>query len=105
AQLLQRVLGGDDHGGGDLDLGQRDVELLLDQLLDPLEVVLIVADEDRVGGLVGPHGEPPGQGLGRERDHAGAREGRGRRWRRSGRDIDRGRRQVGGGGGRRRGAG
>src|SRR3972149_3667399 len=59
ADLLQRALGGDHHLGGDLHLGQRDVERLLDELHDPVEVILVEADEYRVGGLVGPHREPP----------------------------------------------
>src|SRR5207244_4240590 len=37
----------------DFHLRQRDVELLSDELLDPLDVRLVVADEDRVRRLVG----------------------------------------------------
>src|SRR2546426_3280994 len=58
----------------DFHLRQRDVELLADELLDPLEVRLVVADEDRVRRLVSPDRDALGQDLGRGR-------GRRRPWR------------------------
>src|SRR5258708_34218723 len=62
----------------DLYLWQRDVEALADELLDPLEVVGVVADEDRVGWLWGPDRgavcPPVGRGRGRGHGHGrGAR--------------------------------
>src|SRR5438309_2151736 len=49
----------------DLDLRERDVELLADELLDPLEIRLVVADENRVRRLVGLDRDALGEHLGR----------------------------------------
>src|SRR5207245_2293119 len=54
------------HPRLDLHLWERDVELLADQRLDPLQVSLVVPDEDRVRGLVGADRDARGAGRGPE---------------------------------------
>src|SRR5215467_11302752 len=56
------------HPRLDLDLGQRDVEALADQLLDALDVSLIVADEDAIGRLVRLYRDALGQHILADRD-------------------------------------
>jgi hypothetical protein len=50
----------------DLDLRERDVELLANELLDPLQVRLVVADEDGISGLISLDRDPLGQQLWRD---------------------------------------
>src|SRR5215510_8269245 len=57
------------HPRLDLDLGQRHVEALADQLLDALDVSLIVADEDAVGRLVRLDRDALGQHILADRDN------------------------------------
>src|SRR5438445_3663242 len=59
------------HARLDLHLRQRHVELLPDQRLDTLEIRLVVADEDRVRGLVGANRDALRQHLGGRRRRRG----------------------------------
>src|SRR5438105_5251105 len=65
AQREEIVARQDLHARLDLHLWQRDVELLADQRLDPLEVGRVVADEQRVRRLVGRDRDGLGQHVGR----------------------------------------
>src|SRR5215813_8798640 len=56
------------HPRLDLDLGQRHVEALTDQLLDALDISLVVADEDAVGRLVRLDRDALGQHILADRD-------------------------------------
>src|SRR3989441_6358196 len=64
AELLECVAVDNYHLRRDLDLGQRNIELLLDEASDALDVGGIVSDEDRVRRLVGADGQPLRQDVG-----------------------------------------
>src|SRR5207249_8998437 len=84
AELLECVAVDNYHLRRDLDLGQRNIELLLDEASDALDVGGIVSDEDRVRRLVGADGQPlrqdvGGRNAGRSEERRVGKEGRGGR--------------------------